>query len=418
MEYFKKLDINEFIILPYTEKPDVAHRVIDALGNEVNKVIRSIGLSKKIEQFIQHLNASSLCELIQRISVDDIFNTNRAFTVEKILKRARDVKEDFSAEQIKIIRDFAATLQKMILLKPEKAFKSKGTNYVIRELLKIREGVDPLIQQIESMEIEYFIYNTTGINTYTEYIDVIRKKKKAEIVTQIMKIANIEMLKGYQSFLIEKIWVLAKKEERDEMFEKIKQHLLDLAKDPVGNYFVQTLIQHYDPVPIFNALKGSFSELKSNSNVLFYLCIEACKKKKIEIVEYMISSVFLRESLIKRLLFNEKGGFDSKTHKLAELLLSVKTKYLPELQMECISLYEKYWLFNKIGQRILTALLGKLLDKHIAAVLIGSMSKDFLGLLKAKGGVELLKVIEQAADEKTRRQIQYIRRKEQLSSIK
>ncbi|KAI5191719.1 hypothetical protein NECID01_1600 [Nematocida sp. AWRm77] len=407
MEYFKKLEVNELFFLEEREREDAVETVIRAIEPELNRIVKASSLGKKMEQIILLCTSSSLCKVLKSVVIEDVFNGNMSFVVERLLERAQELKNILPEEQ-EIIDTFTQHIVSLILVNPSKAFKSRGTNHVIRKILVGRSSKE-LVQEIESFDVEYFLSDKTRATTYTVYLDVAEKEAQAKGIDTLVSMMEPSMLRDYLSFLYQKVCELSSETHLDTIFEKISPEFADLACDPIANYFIQTFITCYNPEKAFSLLLPVLHTFKLNNNVLLCLCKRACGQQAVSIVEYLIKHIYGKDLLMKRLIFNEDGGFDSKTYRVAVLLLSVNTAYLEELQLECISLYEKYWLFNKIGQKLVLALLQSNLNREILQVFVGVMKKELLGLRRAKGGIELLSAIKKVADPSLQRHIRALK---------
>jgi len=404
MEYFKRLNMEEVLGLYGSEKDAAVENIVGNISKSVDAILKTNETSKKLEELVPHLNAASLCAILSAFKLEDVFNTKTSFFVEKLVCRVKELgMEAFGSSQTPV-QEFLDTVETGILVNPRKALKSKGTNHVIREVLYIR-SCGRVAEAIKSMEIEYFLEDATRTATYNVYLTVADAAEKRRIVKYLAGTLTSEMLKGHLSYLYQTACRHAEIEDLDRMFDRIKEALPELASSPMGNYFVQDLVETYRVSKIFPVLRPVIHTLKTNSNVLFSLCRRACAKNMPHAVEYMIEHAYMADSLMKRLIFNEGGGFDSKTHKLALSLLSLRTKYLQRFQLECISLYEKHWLFSKIGQKIVKAVLLSGVDRDILRVFTSTMEKEIQGLRKAKGGEEMLSVLGKVGGSYLRRKI-------------
>ncbi|KAI5181386.1 hypothetical protein NEOKW01_1580 [Nematocida sp. AWRm80] len=455
MEYFKKVSVDELLDLSTAEKIEISDKVIQALKGSMTEAISTTELGHKLEVFIENTTTSVFLSAIEEIELQDIFNANRTFVVEKFLKKIRHLltvqppnknkntyraqKENTSIkyttnttanlsqppeiplhpEEKQRLLQYITKIEQMILMNVSKSFKSKGTNHVIREILKIDQDnidnsydldVSQLKRVFQETEIQYFINDPTRINTYITYLEGLDTKEQRPEIHRVIEALETDMLESYQGFLYEKVCELGTEEELKKVYEKIKDQLVDLSKSTTGNYFIQKFISVYSPKETFTLLKDHLGIYPENSNILFSLALRAAQTGEIEIVEYMIESIYMREALMKRLIFNENGGFDSKKHRLAIALLSVRTKYLRELQLETISLYSKTWLFNKVGLQIVTALVNSNLDPAVQAVFLGTMTKEFIGLNKTRAGQEFLETLANLGDHSLRKTINTIRR--------
>ncbi|KAI5184898.1 hypothetical protein NEHOM01_0449 [Nematocida homosporus] len=405
MLYFKRLDINELDALPFEEKERSCRNIVAQLDQKLSNIPQDREMLKKLEYFLPYLDKDGLCLLIDQLVFKDVFCGPTAFFIEKMLKQCKLLADSFDPTATEQVTQFISRIQSEILQNPKKAFKSKGVNHIIRELLNSTRDKTKLLAAIAKVPLEYFLDDPTRLSTYKVYLDVLEGEPQTQLCTKLIDYLEIEMLTSYQSFIYQKVCSVCNTSDKQRLFKKVSPHLPELAKDKVANYFVQSLIMNYPAAETFTLLVDSLGSLPSNSNVLFSLGLKACQDKHLVAVEYLVENIWLKDMLIKRLLFNEKGGFDSKTHQLAIALLSLTSKYLADFQLEVISLYEKYWLFDKIGQKVLIALFSKPIDPAIKSLLIGTMAKEFLGIMRTKGGPQLLTAIEKVSDFSTRKRI-------------
>ncbi|OAG31846.1 hypothetical protein NEDG_00321 [Nematocida displodere] len=415
MEYFKRIELDELSALGEKERMEVACKVVSTLGSEINLLIQNSELTKKLEQFIAYLPADAFTDLVEKVKIKDVFNTNTTFIAEKILKTIQSHSKASTAVQKEVQMQFVEQIQTSILSNIKKSLKSKGTNYLIREIIEIGSSTQPLLSALGKIDVEEFLEDKTKINTYATYLGALPEAACKESVDALVDLLEVEMLRDYQSFLYQKVCSLSTQKNLDAIFYKIKNALGELCKDRVANYFMQSFIEAYDPAKLFPLLAEELSSFPKNSNILFGLAKRACQTNNGEIVEYLIEKVFYREDIMRRLLINELGGFDSKTSKLGMALLSIKTKHLRDMQLETISLYDKHWLFNNLGQKIVIALISSKLDKDIEKVFIRSMVKDFIGIYRTKGGSVLLSAIDRVAEPEIKRELKKLARVSQDS---
>ncbi|KAI5192359.1 hypothetical protein NEMIN01_1973 [Nematocida minor] len=400
MEYFKRVDVSEMEGMTEEEKQEVSEKVVQMAQSEVNKIIQVSSLARKLEQFIKHLSVESLSGLVSKIEITDIYHRSTTYAIESILKKIEEQKT--LTESYKAL---LKSIETAVLSNPSKAFKSKGTNHIIRAMLRIGYSTDGLKEEIRETPIDYFIEDTTRVATYSEYVDQADTKEKERITEYLVKIMDTQMVTGFQAFLYEKVCKLASTAQLCEIFERIKADIPDLCKDKVGNYFMQSFISVYAPEEIYRIIEEHIHTFPANSNIVHVLLMRAAAENKVSVVESAMERVFKKDAIMSTLLFHETGGFDSKSYKLAVKLLKMKTKYQKTLQMQCMGLYERYWLFNKIGQEVLIALLDSNLDAAVAKLLTSTMTKEFIGICKTKGGNNLLNAIEKVSDRETRKQI-------------
>ncbi|KAI5170728.1 hypothetical protein NEFER03_0187 [Nematocida sp. LUAm3] len=410
MEYFRRIDVDQISNLEKQEKEDCAQKIVSILGKQINQIFMHNELLVKFEYFIPHMCASTLSEAISHLEVDDIFNGKRAFLMEKFLVHSRELETYFSSEEKPVISEFIKKIEDILIDKIEKGLRSKGTNHIIRELLSYKEVNPELLSAIETVSLLSILEDPTKTSTYIKYLEVLQKEKKKQTIYRLIDLLEVNMLKSHQSYLYQKACELASYDQKASIFQKIEDSLLSISLDPIGNYFVQTLILTYDVESIFKSLQENLSQFQRNSNVLYHMCVQACKEKKTHIVDHLLSTVFPVDSLMQRSIYNENGGFDSKGYKLASALLSVQSKALSSFQLEAISLYEKYWLFHPIGQKIIVSLLRQPLDQEILSVFLGTLSKELLGIAKTKEGHLLLSSIERVSSLPIREKIRTIRK--------
>lgn len=407
MEYFKRVQTSELDGLGWIEKQEVSEKVVEIAKKEVNEIMKINSLARKLEVFIRYLSVGSLSDLAGSIKVVDVHNKNITYVLEAMLKRIEEQKK-LADNFKKMIEKVSALVQKNIM----KSLKSKGTNHIIRVLLRIGHSTDQLKVHIKNVPIEHFLEDSTRSATYVEYINYVPKEERERIVEYMVKSISIDRLTSYTAFLYEKACTIASLSQLQEIFKVIKPELLSLCKDSIGNYFMQAFIRVYPPEEIYAVLEPHIHTFQRNSNVLRALVTRACEEKRANIIESVIERVFEKDTLMHTLLFHEAGGFDTKSYKLALKILSVRTAYQESLQMQCVALYEKHWLFCKVGQEALICLLETDLDKEIVNLLLRTMTKEFIAIRQAKGGDALLNAIEKVADRETRRKISIVRQQE------
>lgn len=410
MEYFRRIDVDQISNLEKKEKEECAQKIVSILGKQINQIFTHNELLVKFEYFIPHMTPSALSEAISHLLIEDVFNGKRAFLLEKLLVQARVLEELFSSEEQAVINEFIRKIEDVLVEKIEKALRSKGSNHIIREVLSRQKPNPALLSAIEACSLPSILEDPTKISTFITYLQVLPREKRKETISKLIGLLETSMLKSHQSYLYQKACESASYDQKEKIFKKIQDSLLELSLDPIGNYFMQTLILTYDIESIFKHLQENLSLFQRNSNVLFHLCVQACKEKKTHIVDHFLSTVFPVDSLMQRSIYNENGGFDSKGYKLAAALLSVPNKALSSFQVEVISLYEKYWLFHPIGQRIIISLLRQPLDPEISNIFLGSLSKELLGIAKTKEGHLLLSAIERVSHPSLRERIRSIRK--------
>lgn len=412
-------------------REEAADKILETVKSCIPSILKNATLSQKLEKLVTYLSRRTLRLVRSHVSPDSIFNKNVSRLAEKALASIRQKKEEggtVDEEEEREDEEFVQKVKAYILAKIEKAVRSKASNHVIRELLRIKEHAADIAACIREMDINVFLADTTRINTYASYLDAVAAPEREKCIDALLDILVPNMLRDYHAFLYEKICRTGTREQLERVYEKIGAYVPELAKDPVGNYFVQTLISVYDPVPIFFSLRQVLGSFSGNSNIIFSLVERGCvlssgmrtghfltpKKEKeyaakiTEMIEYIVDNVLGMDGLMQRLICHSAGGLDSKGCRLAALLLSVTTRYLGDLQLQCIAAYERAWLSSKTGQKLVVHLIKSRLPKEIEAIFVGTLKKEIPGLAASKGGAEILEVLGRAlkgADRDTRRTI-------------
>lgn len=400
MEYFKRVDVCEMEGMTESEKQEISEKVVEMVCGKVNEIIKANSLARKLEVFIKNLSVEGLSSLVAEVVISDIYHRSTTYVIEAILKKIEAQKE-----LTKSYRNMLEAIESAVLENPIKSLKSKGTNHIIRAMLRIGYSTEKIKKEIKNLPIEYFLEDTTRIATYAEYIDHAPIEEKEKMVEYMVKVLETDALKGYQGFLYEKVCGLASKAQLEEIFQKIKHEICGLSLDRVGNYFMQKFIAVYPVSEIYKELQDTVHSFPTNSNVVHALLMKAAEEENVSVLESAIEKIFKKDEVMRTLLLHEKGGFDSKSYKLGLQILRVKTKYQKPLQIQCMGLYERYWLFNKIGQQILISLLRSKLEPAMCKLLTSTMTKEFIGIWKTKGGDELLQEIERVCDRETRKKI-------------
>ncbi|EIJ88511.1 hypothetical protein NEPAR06_1561 [Nematocida parisii] len=407
MEYFKRVRTTELDGLPWNEKQEVSEKVVGIIRNNVNEIMQINSQAKKLELFIRYLSVDALSDLVEKVSVVDVHNKNITYVLETILKKIEQQKT-LTESCTNLLVSISNGIQKNIM----KSFKSKGTNHIIRVLLRIKYNVEGLIDSIKKVPIEYILEDSTRTATFVEYLSYTSDEEKSKIVKHLLSILTVDHLKGYTSFLYEKVCKLSDDAQLDQIFLVIKPAVLELCRDEVGNYFMQTFISVYDPAKVYKILKPDIHGFNTNNNVVQTLLKRASDMGCTDILESAIKRLFTIDTIMHTLLFHKTGGFDSKSYKLAIKLMCAKTKYQNALQMQCVALYERYWLFNKVGQEIIISLLRYTnISSEVITLLTSTMTKEFIGIHESKGGSALLDAIYAVADRDTRRKIAMVRKR-------
>ncbi|KAI5161065.1 hypothetical protein NEAUS04_0368 [Nematocida ausubeli] len=411
MEYFRKVQTTELDGMPWNEKQEVAEKVVGIVKDAVNEIIHVNSQAKKLELFIRYLSVESLSDLVEKVKITDVHNKNITYVLEAILKKIEQQKVLTPPYKV-LIETVNARIQKNIM----KSLKSKGTNHMIRVLLKVGHDTEGLLEAIKNVPIDYILEDSTRTATFAEYMSCVSEEERERVVKYLIKVLTVDRLKGYTSFLYEKVCRAASPAQLDEIFQIIKPDVLELCQNEVGNYFMQVFISVYNPRKIYPLLEKHVHTFQINSNVMHSLLSQAARHECAGILESIMERLFTIDTVMHTLLFHSMGGFDSKGYKLALKLMSAKTKYQEALQMQCVALYERYWLFNKIGQEVLIVLLRcKNLSREVVALLTSTMTKEFIGIHESKGGDALLDAIESVADRETCNKIKIVRRRDRTS---
>lgn len=404
MEYFKRVEVSEMEGMPESEKQEVSEKVVSMICDRVNEIVKVNSLARKLEVFVSNLSVKGLSALVDKVSISDIYHRSITYAIESILKRIEEHKK-----LPKAYKRLLEEIEEAILKNPLKSFKSKGTNHIIRQMLRIGHSTERIKREIKDMPIEYFLEDTTRIVTYSVYMDCVEEERE-RIVKYLVKSLDSSELRGYRGFIYEKVCSLASKEQLDEIFQRIKSEIGEISLDRTGNYFMQKFIQVYPVGEIYRILEENIHSFPSNSNVVHSILMRAAEEGDRYIVESAIERIFKKDTVMSTLLFHETGGFDSKSYKLAIRLMAVESRYQGMLQMQCMGLYERYWLFNRIGQKVIIGLLQSKLDKAVCKLLTSTMTREFIGICKTKGGEELLQEIEKVSNKETKKKIDEARK--------
>ncbi|KAH9385591.1 uncharacterized protein NEMAJ01_0487 [Nematocida major] len=407
MEYLKRVHMSELNGMSWEEKEKVSERVIGITKGEVNEIIKINSLARKLEIFIRHASTDSLGLLLENLKILDVHNKNITYALESILKRIEDHKILTDA-----YKSLVEKVSKLVCKNITKSLRSKGTNHIIRALLRIDHKSEGLKDEMKALPMGHFLEESTRSATYAEYLVRAESSERERVVAYLVESMRVENVKNYNSFLYEIACRFASREQLDKMYAVIRPVLMDICKDPVGNYFMQAFVSAFSAQTVYAEIEGEVHTFQANNNVLHKLLIRAAEEGAVHVLESAVKRVFRQDQLMHTLLFHGADGFDSKSYKLGVKYLQVPTRYREEMQVQCLGLYEAFWVRNRIGQEIIVELLRSGLGTELKTLFLSTLCRDLVGIKEARGGEKVLDAMWKVADAGVRRKISAVRSRE------
>lgn len=361
LDYFKNIEITNI------QDPLIIKNIFTEIKPAIEQIILHNTLSIKLENF---LNDDLKKELLFTIDFDIIYKKLGSRVIEKIINEIEFDEKTKNYLLDKLNTNFM------------KYFLDQNATFIIRILVKklnYQVDADLIITNLRSI-----LKNDYSLITLQEILPDINNKQK--IIAKIL--FPIEDLKTKRSYFYQKIIDFSDKTNLKNIYNMVKNDILELANDKYGNYVVQELIKKDS-----KNIKTYYEIVKANTlprNIVYNMIMKLLTKKEEKRACKLIKKHFQAEpDIFKSILFYD-DSLNYKYVKIIEKLFFVKEKYSFDVKKLFFKYFKDDWLDNSNGFFLIKAFFEGNANKKEKSTFYKKIKSK---LEKHKKGAELIKII-------------------------
>lgn len=422
--YFRRIDVEETVRMGREDRKSVLENVYGEIRESVGCVVEKYEMSKKMEVLVEGVGNEVFRDVLRRVPVTVIYDSNGSFVIDKCLRRIQRERVEGVCGEGGEEEEFVVKVAEQLMEDFEKTLKTRTSNHSLRIVIELLTGKNSkkrykvsdrfkllykeIYNRISKKGLKFFVENETRMVTYQTVLRCSKNSKRQEMVRRLVDRLDVDrdVLSSYRSFLYEEVCRQSSKANFAQLLKKVVGRVEEIGNDKTGNYFLQAFIDTLpDITEVYDTIYGNITKYSFNSNILYHLMLRLIKLNDTARVEEVLR-VYKRDGddYVKQLLFhNTNGSLNTKYVKIVIGLLATDVKDKRKIYIDVVSLFEREWLFNNEGRAVVRQILLSPVDYEIRDVFIKCLSKYEMQMEKTEEGKELLRVMERVGWRRKRR---------------